>query len=98
LIYLKTIDFIATGSLRATDFNHKKTKGNLLSFLFSINDKKGLQMGIITLMEFINLTRYVSYCGQMYELLKIALNDLVCKLELSFFLILVLVLFQMRIF
>jgi hypothetical protein len=55
-------------------------------------------MGIITLMEFINLTRYVSYCGQMYELLKIALNDLVCKLELSFFLILVLVLFQMRIF
>ena len=55
-------------------------------------------MGIITLMEFINLTRYVSYCGQLYELLKIALNDLVCKLELSFFLILVLVLFQMRIF
>ncbi len=42
-------------------------------------------MGNITLIEFINLTSYISYCGQLYELLKIALNDLVCKLEFNFF-------------
>ncbi len=66
------------------DFNHKKRKSIIVSILNKW--QKGLQMGIITLMEFINLTRYVSYCGQLYELLKIALNDLVCKLELWFFL------------